>query len=75
MKNKLRSVHINSVEWKYASGNGEVRIYEPDTKQIKARVSRSELIDLHSENSEIEDTYYGCYTPETIKKYIKNNLL
>jgi len=73
MKNKLRSVHINSVEWKYATSNGEVRIYEPGTKQIKARVSRIELI--HLEKPGIEDTYDECYTPETIKQYIKDNLI
>ena len=73
MKNKLRSVHIDSIEWKYATSNSEVRIYEPGTKQIKARVSTEEL--KYLENPGIEDTYDECYTPETIKQYIKKNLL
>lgn len=43
MKNNLKTVHIDSVEWKYAISNGNVRIYEPGTKQIKSTVKLEDL--------------------------------
>jgi hypothetical protein len=62
MTNKLRTVHINSVEWKYAISNGNVRIYEPGTKQIKATVP-------------FRDLYYIAFSPSDVKKYIIDNLI
>ena len=73
MKAKLRTVHINSVEWKYAKGNDDVRIYEPGTKQIKATVSLRDL-----PNSHPEDLYYNGnigFSPADVKKYIMDNLI
>lgn len=76
MKNKLRSVHIDSVEWKYATSNGNVRIYEPGTKQIKARVKVSELILLENSSMKINpDTFGESFCPSTVKQYIENNLI
>ena len=43
MKNKLKSVHVDSIEWNYTISDGELRIYEPGTKQIKTRVKLDEL--------------------------------
>jgi hypothetical protein len=73
MTNKLRTVHINSVEWKYAISNGNVRIYEPGTKQIKATVALRDLPDTSDE----EEYYDGNpgYRPSDVKKYIMDNLI
>lgn len=73
MKNKLRTVHIDSVEWKYAISNGNVRIYEPGTKQIKSTVALCDLPD-----TAVEEEYYDGnpgYRPSAIKKYIIDNLI
>jgi hypothetical protein len=73
MANKLRKVHINSIEWKYAMSNDNVRIYEPGTKQIKATVSLRDL-----PNSHPEDIYYNGdngFSPADVKKYIMDNLI
>jgi hypothetical protein len=71
MKKTLRSVHINSIEWKYAISNGNVRIYDPNTNQIKWRVKLSEL----PENKLDHDQHgYGSNaTPSVIKQFIESN--
>ena len=75
MNSKLRKVHIDSVEWKYAESNGNVRIYEPGTKQIKARVNFKDLPMLNLLSDEYEYVGYGGNGPGSVKQYIIDNLL
>jgi hypothetical protein len=69
MRSKLRRIHINRLEWCYVIDGSEIRIYEPNTKQIKVRVNLSKL-------ERIEDDFgYYQYPPSSVKRYIKDNLL
>ena len=61
-KNKLRKVHINNIEWNYAVSNMETRIYNPNTKQICARISGTKFYDIG-------------VSPSAIKSYIMENLI
>lgn len=70
MKNKLRTVHVNGVAWKYVIDSKEVRIYEPNTKHIKARVHYSEFTNLGNDENRWE---YHDLIPSAIKEYIKKN--
>jgi hypothetical protein len=81
MKNNLRTIHINSVEWKYAISNGNVRIYEPGTKQIKSTVELkslpvfNELTDQHEYVSYLHGSYVHGIGPGSVKQYIIDNLI
>ena len=70
MKNKPKTVHVNGVEWKYVIDGREVRIYDPATKQIKARVPHSEFISLGSDENRWDD--YNLQ-PSAVKEYIQKN--
>ena len=70
MKNKLRTVHVNGVTWKYVIDGREVRIYEPGTKRLKSRVPHSEFISLGSDVNRWEDENLQ---PSAVKEYIEKN--
>ncbi len=70
MKNKLRTVHVNGVEWKYVIDGREIRIYDPATKQIKARVPHTEFMSLGSDEHRWEESNLQ---PSAVKEYIQKN--
>ncbi len=63
MKNKLRHVHVNNIEWSYAVSKGEVRIYTPFTKQIISRIAAYDVTEIGSGVS-----------PKLVQTYIKDEL-
>lgn len=65
-KKKTRTVHVGGVEWHYVIERHEIRIYEPGTKQIKARVNPLDVMTNSASKREIQ--------PSTIKEYIENEL-
>lgn len=76
MRNKLKTVHINSVEWKYVSSNGNVRIYEPGTKQIKSTIKFEDLPIFNELTDQYEYVSYGYGVgPGSVKQYIIDNLI
>lgn len=74
-KGKLRNITVNGIEWKYIiehdiDRKAEVRIYNPNNKQIVKRVGFNEL-----KFSEYEIEHGGCnITPKIITEYIQDNL-
>ena len=74
-KGKLRNIVVECVEWKYIiehdmDRKAEVRIYNPNTKQI---IKRIEFSELGFDEYQIE--HGGCnITPKIIREYIQNNL-
>ena len=74
-KGKLRTIYVKEVEFKYIiehnmGRKSEVRIYNPNTKQIIKRVGFSEL-----GFDEYQIEHGGCnITPKMIREYIKDNL-
>lgn len=78
MKNNLKTVHIDSVEWKYAISNGNVRIYEPGTKQIKSTVKLEDLPifnELTDQHEYVSYFYEPGIGPGSVKQYIIDNLI
>ncbi len=43
MKKKLHSIRIDGTTWQYAIGEGEVRVYQPGTKQIYLRIPQKDV--------------------------------
>mgnify|MGYP003451725153 FL=1 len=70
MKNKLRTVHVNGVEWKYVIDGREIRIYDPATKRIKARVPHTEFMSLGCDEHRWEESNLQ---PSAVKEYIQKN--
>jgi len=68
MRSELRKIHINNIEWCYVIDGTELRIYEPETKQIKVRVNVNKLERIE------DDCGYCHYPPSSVKQYIKDNL-
>lgn len=68
MKNKLRRVHALGKVWKYVIDKNEVRIYEPETKQIKERVPRTEFMSLGNDENRWGDE---DIIPSAIKQFIE----
>jgi hypothetical protein len=75
-KSGLKKVNVNGIEWNYVveadmDRRSEVRVYEPGTKQIKKRISFTELgFDAY----QIE--HMGCkITPAMVKEYIEKEFL
>ena len=76
MKNKLRTLHIGSIEYKYVIAKYSVRIYEPGTKQIKVIVPIQCIDQVPGPLDNPYWQYSGPgFGPGAIKEYIKNNLL
>ena len=77
MKNKgnLKKIVVDDVLWKYIiehdlDRKAELRIYNPETKQIVKRVHFKEL-----GFSDYEIEHSGCnITPKMISEYIQENL-
>jgi len=72
-KGKLRNITVDGVKYKYIiehdmDRKAELRIYNPDTKQL---VNRAGFKELGFSDYEIEHS--GCnITPKMVSQYIKN---
>ena len=61
-KNKLRTVHVKGVAYKYAIGKGQVRIYKPGTKQILKRIGAAGVSQMGVQ-------------PALVRHYIKEHIV
>ena len=65
MKNKLRKVHIEGVEWKYIPHYGGATVFRPGSKAgIECDVDLKE-----------DEQGYMATTPAAVKEYIEKNLI
>jgi hypothetical protein len=78
MKNSLRKIHINNIEWKWVVESlnhctiKEIRIYSPNKKMW--RVKPEDISDIKTYEEIGGDTYFTI-KPQMVKNYIVTNLM
>lgn len=60
-KNKLRTIRVRGIDWKYRVAPLEVRLYIPNKKQILKRIPIYDVMNLD-----------GAVYPQAMYDYIKN---
>lgn len=70
---KLRTVHINENEWKYAIDKNSVRIYSPFKDKYK--VNHAVISDVKYYDDYIGGDHIYTITPQMIKDFITSKLL